>query len=234
MSNKKSIKKDQEEADKLWKAYKNNNTTANRNALVEYYLYSLYKPVKSAYPMCRNNNELGDIFQSAVIGLIDAVECYDDTKNTKFETFSRWRIYGSIIDYLRKSGLISLPYKVRKQINEDKKKSEEEDAEFNFRHPYSIASLDSLAENVESSESYHNLLEDKSESVEDIIMQNYEFNALYSALEKIPEKEYTTLVNYYIKEKTLDEIAEKLNMTRAGVWQVRKRALSHIRDLMER
>jgi DNA-directed RNA polymerase specialized sigma subunit len=36
-------------------------------------------------------------------------------------------------------------------------------------------------------------------------------------------------VHYYFLGKTLDEIAKLLNMTRSGVWQVRKRAIDNIR-----
>lgn len=59
--------------DELWRNYDENKTTENRNKLIEHYLYLLYKPVKSIYPVCRNTHEMSDIFQSAVIGLIEAV-----------------------------------------------------------------------------------------------------------------------------------------------------------------
>ena len=210
--------------DELWRNYDENKTIENRNKLVGHYLYLLYKPVKSVYPVCRNTHEMSDIFQSAVIGLIEAIEYYSKEKNASFKTFSKWRIHGSIIDYLRKSGMISLPYKVRKKINSDRIKSESENV--NFENPYNIISLDALSQSdlydPENSEnSVENITEDK------IMLEN-----IYKALKKLPFDEYSTIVQYYFMGRTLEEIAVKFKMTRSGVWQIRKRAINNIRRLI--
>ena len=225
--------------DELWREYDENRTIDNRNRLIEHYLYLLYKPVKSIYPVCRNTQEMTDIFQSAVIGLIEAVEYYSKDKNTSFKTFSRWRIHGSIIDYLRKSSMIALPYKVRKKINSDRLKSESEN--ISYESPYNIISLDSLNDNSDSQGSqnsyhiadslqsdiydYENSVENKTE--DKIMLEN-----IYKILKKLPFDEYATIVQYYFMEKTLEEIAVKFKMTRSGVWQIRKRAVNNIRNML--
>jgi len=199
--------KTQYDIDELWRSYDENKTIENRNKLIEHYLYLLYKPVKNLYPVCRNTQEMSDIFQSAVIGLIESVEYYSKEKNASFKTFSRLRIYGSIIDYLRKSSLISLPYKVKKKINPE-----------NF---YNILSLDALSDLYEPDDSIENKIEDK------IMLEN-----IYKALKTLPIDEYSTIIQYYFMGKTLDEIAAKFQMTRSGVWQIRKRAIKHIRKIL--
>jgi len=233
------------DVDELWNNYNENRTIENRNKLIEHYLYLLYKPVKDIYPICRNTQELSDIFQSAVIGLIEAVEYYSKDKNTSFKTFSRWRIHGSIIDYLRKSSMIALPYKVRKKINSDRIKSESENInnpEYHAGHnPYSIISLDALSDNFEQQgfKNSHNIVEsmlseldDPENSVENQVEDKIMLENIYKAMKNLPLDEYTTIVQYYFFGKTLDEIAVKFNMTRSGVWQIRKRALNDVKKMI--
>ncbi|MCL2773236.1 MAG: sigma-70 family RNA polymerase sigma factor [Oscillospiraceae bacterium] len=215
----------------LWRNYEEDRTIENRNKLVEHYLYLLYKPVKNIYPICRNTQEMSDIFQSAVIGLIEAIEFYSKDRNAAFKTFSRWRIHGSIIDYLRKSSLIALPYKVRKKINEDRLKSEDENID--FENPYRITSLDYINENYENQSIMDTLQTDVNESPDIIIEEKIMLEDIHKALEHLPFDEYTTVIQYYFLGRTLEQIAQKLQMTRSGVWQVRKRAINSIRKMVE-
>ena len=223
--------KSQESEDKLWADYNNNKSLENRNKLIEHYLYLLYKPVKDIYAVCKSSQEQADIFQSAVIGLIEAVETYSQDKNTQFKTFSHWRIHGSIIDYLRKSSLINLPYKVRKKLNGERIKSEL--ANIDYENPYNISSLDALYDNPETRALAESLQADLSRQpdvqTEDKIM----LEQIYKIIKTLPSDEYNTIINYYLHGKTLDEIAAVLNITRSGVWQIRKRAIESIRKSLD-
>ena len=223
----KNFKSTPEETEKLWENYNNNRTIENRNKLAEHYLYLLYKPVKEIYPVCRSSQEQADIFQSAVIGLIEAIEIYSHDKNTQFKTFSRWRIHGSIIDYLRKSSLINLPYKVRKKLNDERLKLEKDNID--FENPYNICSLDALDENPDTRGFAESLQADLSRQPDIEIEEKLMLEDIYKILKTLPADEYETIVHYYLLGKTLDQIAKILNMTRSGVWQVRKRAIESIR-----
>lgn len=214
--------------DELWNEYQNNKTSENRNKLIEHYLYLLYKPVKNIYPMCRSQNEMEDIFQSGVIGLIEAVDYYSKDKNTSFKTFSRWRIHGSIIDYLRKTGLISLPYNVRKKLNHEKETAENEN--LNFENPYQITSIDALEESYEGSGFIDSLRTDMDNLTENIVEEKILFEKVLEILKKMQFDEYVTIIYYYFYNRTLDDIANKLKMTRSGVWQIKNRALTTLRE----
>jgi RNA polymerase sigma factor for flagellar operon FliA len=48
-----------------------------------------------------SNIELDDLISSGVIGLMDAIEKYDPTRDNKFKTYAEFRIRGSILDELR-------------------------------------------------------------------------------------------------------------------------------------
>src|SRR6186997_1828917 len=48
-----------------------------------------------------SNIELDDLISSGVIGLMDAMEKYDATRDNKFKTYAEFRIRGAILDELR-------------------------------------------------------------------------------------------------------------------------------------
>src|SRR3954464_13088164 len=47
------------------------------------------------------NIELDDLISSGVIGLMDAVDKYDHTRDNKFKTYAEFRIRGAMLDELR-------------------------------------------------------------------------------------------------------------------------------------
>src|SRR6476620_10357582 len=48
-----------------------------------------------------SNIELDDLISSGVIGLMDAIEKFDPTRDNKFKTYAEFRIRGAILDELR-------------------------------------------------------------------------------------------------------------------------------------
>jgi len=55
--------------------------------------------------------EVDDLMQEGYMGLVECLDRFDPTKQTKFETFSSQRIHGAMRDYLRK--LDPVPRQVR-------------------------------------------------------------------------------------------------------------------------
>ena len=47
------------------------------------------------------NIELDDLISVGVIGLMDAIEKYDASRDNKFKTYAEFRIFGSMMDELR-------------------------------------------------------------------------------------------------------------------------------------
>ena len=62
------------------------------------------------------NVELNDLINDGVVGLIDAIEKYDDDRGVKFETYAITRIHGAIIDALPGTGWV--PRAVRQKARE--------------------------------------------------------------------------------------------------------------------
>ena len=73
-----------------------------RNRLVEKYAYLVEQMVKAVHPRFPSNVEKDDLFSYGVLGLIDAINKFDASKGVKFETYASSRIYGAMIDELRR------------------------------------------------------------------------------------------------------------------------------------
>jgi len=59
------------------------------------------------------NIELDDLISSGVIGLMDAVDKYDHTRDNKFKTYAEFRIRGAMLDELRSQDWVP-PFRARK------------------------------------------------------------------------------------------------------------------------
>ncbi|MCK5514374.1 MAG: sigma-70 family RNA polymerase sigma factor, partial [Deltaproteobacteria bacterium] len=59
--------------------------------------------------------DVDDLINSGVLGLIDAIEKFDPSKEVKFKTYAEIRIKGAILDELRAMDWI--PRSIRKVIN---------------------------------------------------------------------------------------------------------------------
>jgi len=75
------------------------NSTRDR-LVVEYAPLIKYIAQKIAARL-PTNIELDDLISSGVIGLMDAIEKYDHTRDNKFKTYAEFRIRGAILDELR-------------------------------------------------------------------------------------------------------------------------------------
>ena len=62
------------------------------------------------------NVEINDLINDGILGLIDAIEKYDDARGVKFETYAITRINGAILDALR--ALDWVPRAVRQRARE--------------------------------------------------------------------------------------------------------------------
>ena len=89
-----------QQTDQLVKAdYSPTNSTRERLVL-EYAPLIKYIAQKIAARLPANI-ELDDLISSGVIGLMDAIEKYDSSRDNKFKTYAEFRIRGAILDELR-------------------------------------------------------------------------------------------------------------------------------------
>lgn len=117
--------KNSEDAMKLWNVYFADKNIENKNSLIIYYYNFLINIAKKVYVRIQYKLELEELISYGVSGLYDAIESYDLNKNVKFEIFARQRVWGAIVDGLRKQDWV--PRSVRqnnKKLKEERNRQE--------------------------------------------------------------------------------------------------------------
>jgi len=85
-----------------WQDYRATGSVNARNRLISHYMSTHVRPlvirVASSLP---HQVDIEDLIQQGYFGLVDAMDRFDLSRDVRFETFSRRRIFGAIHDYLR-------------------------------------------------------------------------------------------------------------------------------------
>ncbi len=196
------------------------------------------------------NIELDDLISSGVIGLMDAIEKYDSSRDNKFKTYAEFRIRGSILDELRSQDWV--PRSVREKAKvlerayskiEQEKGRQATDEEacielgmtteqyhelLNEVRSVSLLSYDDLA-NLSNADkrSLHGGGEQGSRSATPFNEVNVaSLKGLVSqAIEDLPEKQRLVLSLYYYEDLNLKEIGRVLDVTESRVSQLHSQAI---------
>ncbi len=199
------------------------------------------------------NVELNDLINDGILGLIDAIEKYDDARGVKFETYAITRINGAILDALR--SLDWVPRAVRQRARELERAYQELEAQFG-RVPtedelaeklgISRKELDtvmqrvrgtavlSLEEFLPNEKGYEiplvDTLKDSDNDVTTAVEHREIRSALVRAVEELPPQERTVISLYYFDGLTLKEIKGALNVSESRVSQIHAQAVIHLRQ----
>ena len=200
-----------------------------------------------------SNIEFDDLVSSGVIGLMDAIDKYDPTRDNKFKTYAEFRIRGAILDELRAQDWV--PRSVREKAKQLERAhirleqqlrrlptEEEITKELNIsREEYfdllnqvksvSILSLDEAGSfNSSDRKSILSLLEScKIPSPLTQLNLKTVKDVVTSAIESLPEKQRLVLSLYYYEDLNLKEIGDVLEVTESRVSQLHTQAILWLR-----
>src|SRR5688572_8443405 len=200
-----------------------------------------------------SNIELDDLISSGVIGLMDAIDKYDPTRDNKFKTYAEFRIRGAILDELRaqdwvprsvrekakqlerahvkleqRLGRVPTEDEITKELNISK---EEYYDLLNQVKSVSILSLDEAGSfNSSDRKSILSLLE-SCKIPSPITQLNLKTikEVVTRAIESLPEKQRLVLSLYYYEDLNLKEIGEVLDVTESRVSQLHTQAIMWLR-----
>lgn len=179
---------------------------AGENELVEEYMpyaASLAKRVWRGLPAAVDYD---DILSSAREGLLDAARRFDGSQDVDFKTFTHYRIKGAIYDGLRKSGW--LPRRLYAKVRSEGTAS---------GFPISLGK----SNDMEIADVGSSGVERRAELVR--IMKN-----MRDSIGALPERERHLILMYYFQNKTLEEIGEKLGLSKSWTSRLHARALSNL------
>ena len=197
-----------------------------------------------------SNIELDDLISSGVIGLMDAIEKYDSSRDNKFKTYAEFRIRGAMLDELRAQDWVPRSIREKTKILERAYlKIEQEKG----RH---ATDEEVCIELGLSTEEYHELLNEVRSvsllSYDDITnLSNADKRSLHGtgeagskvptpysevsvaglkrlvaeAIEDLPEKQRLVLSLYYYEDLNLKEIGRVLEVTESRVSQLHSQAI---------
>ncbi len=199
-----------------------------------------------------------DLEQSAVHGLLEAIDRFDEQRQVKFKTFAYKRIYGAVIDAIRQVRVLSRTklerlmqvQKITDRLTQKLKREPTTDEiceEANISHneysellaagqlSYATFSLeDPVAGNHDSSSRQIDLLADEeSEDPESAYMMDNLKKRLVNLLKEMPERERLILALYYYENLTLVEIGQVLNISESRVSQIMSKTLDQLRGRLE-
>ncbi|WP_457678177.1 sigma-70 family RNA polymerase sigma factor [Thermovibrio sp.] len=166
--------------------------------------------------------EFEELVNTGVIGLIKAVENYDE-KKAKFSTYAYIKVRGEILDYLRK--LDFLPRSVREKVKNgeiDKLKEE-------------VISLVSIEEKLFSNSdrfTLKDLLVSREPTPEEELLLKDAKERLAEAVKKLSDKEQLVLQLIFVEEMDLKSIGEILGISVSRVSQIKGAALKKLREYL--
>ena len=197
-----------------------------------------------------------DLINEGNLGLIKAVERYDETRGFKFISYAVWWITQGIRQAIQKTGrVIRLPAHVRESIgklyrksieleqNIEREPTADELAEITKTSPSWINDLKRIiTEPVSLEESFGDsdtailhLLASNDPRPEAALMKQSIEKEILSVLDTLDEREKLVLVYYFgfegKKQKNLQEIGDELQITSERVRQIKDRALQRLRHV---
>lgn len=201
--------------------------------------------------------EYEDLVSYGMIGLMDALNKFDESKGMKFSTYASIRIKGSMIDEIRKTSPISKGAmdklnRYNEAIEELQKRlmrepSNEEIAKAlnmsledvgeveNYINYISVISLEDIIFSEDDDMPLMGTIEDeKSPSPEKTLEEKEELEYLAKAIEALNEKDRIVLSLYYYEGFTLKEIGKVLEVSESRVCQLHSRAIVHLRSAMKK
>ncbi|MBI3090187.1 MAG: FliA/WhiG family RNA polymerase sigma factor [Candidatus Tectomicrobia bacterium] len=203
--------------------------------------------------------QLNDLINSGVIGLIEAIERFDPSRDIKFKTYAEFRIRGSILDDLRAMDWV--PRSVRQKAHAletayfhleqslGREPSEEELAAhlalpmdelhelLGEVHGSLLVSLEDLGKGVipgdQREPSGAAPGHDAPQPERQLDQQELQ-GVMAKAVDELNEKERLVITLYYYEELTMKEIGEVLGITESRVSQIHSKAMLTLRGRLRR
>lgn len=195
------------------------------------------------------NVELDDLVQAGMIGLLDALNNFDETQGAQFETYASQRIRGAMLDELREIDWV--PRSVRKNAREIEKAisflqqqlgGQPTETEIAERlgvplQEYQEMLTDARGHQLVYYEDFNNEGDDPVElnvsdgrpgpldAIQDGGMQQ----ALVLAIDDLPEREKMVMAMYYQEDLNLKEVGAVMGVSESRVCQIHTQAIMRLR-----
>jgi len=234
------------------------DTELDREALFHKYkrrIYHIAHRIKSRIPP-GSPLDFEDLVSYGSIGLFEAVDRFDSTRNNQFSTFADYRIRGAMFDALR--SLDDLSRHSRDQAKEVREHSEilekqldrvptgneiassmgmEIDEFYQLQNKVqsiSHVSIDGELDNHDDSRSLLNILADENNVSAMDLLLNEEFRKeIRKVIEELSDRKRQCVLLYYGRNLNLSEIAEVFDVTPSRISQILNGVRMELREILQ-
>jgi RNA polymerase sigma factor FliA len=237
-----------------WKLWEKSRDSHAGDMLVKRYLPLVSYHVHRIAVSLPKNVSRDDLKSLGLMGLLDALQKFDPTRDLKFDTYASFRVRGAIIDGLRKEDW--LPRSTRERAKKIEAKieqleqrllrhvtSEEIAEELNLtsydvcqtmnEHFFAnVLSIDEHLQDDENDQHSYTIRDEKQMLPEDRLLKVEALNDLERVIEKLSEKEQLVLSLFYHEELTLTEIGEVMSLSTSRISQIHSKAIFKLRHLL--
>ncbi|MGV3464081.1 MAG: FliA/WhiG family RNA polymerase sigma factor [Heyndrickxia sp.] len=245
------------EEQKYWELWISSRNTQAGDVLVKKYLPLVHYHVQRIAVGLPRNVSRDDLKSFGMLGLLDALNKFDRTRDLKFDTYASFRIRGAILDGLRKEDwlprstrekakkieatLERLEQKYMRHVTAEEIASElhmTEDEVYqtlNEQFFANVLSVDEQANEKEENESYSFVIKDDHvPSPEENLIHEEKIQDLTKVITTLSEKEQMVLSLFYHEELTLTEIGEIMSLSTSRISQIHSKALFKLRNILEK
>jgi len=229
----------------------------SRDQLITEYLPYVKRIVHRIAIHLPPNVETDDLINAGIIGLIEAVERFDPSRDNKFITYAAFRIRGAVLSELRSRDFHSRS--TRRKLREYERVSlqleqqlggvatDEEIAEelgmsldefYQVKRMSSMSFLSFEEVGIRSREERDDIMSyliggEINDAFSITRLKEIE-NAIAAAIDQLPEKEKLVVSLYYWDELTMKEIGKVLDITESRVSQIHSQAIIHLRGKLRK
>lgn len=226
---------------------------SERQALIEAHLPQVRYIAERMLAKLPSSVDRDDLIGAGVLGLLDAVEKYDELRGVQFKTYAETRIRGAMLDSLRELDWSSRSLRARareievaaRKIEQEKGRMAEEEelaAELGLELPafqtllgelrgLTLVELDNHDEDAPGNSAWQ-----VPDNPEHSPLREYERQEsrekLIAAINRLPERERQVVALYYVEELTMKETGAVLGLTESRVSQIHTQALIHLRAVL--
>jgi len=238
------------------KTYDRNDPDA-RDSVITSYLPHVKRIVHRMAVHLPANVEIDELVNAGIIGLIQAVDRFDPSRDNKFITYATFRIKGAVLSELRSRDYLgrSVRKKVRDLDNtysmlEHKLGREVQDEEVAAEMGVSLDKMYQIKKMSGISFISFEEIGCSTKEEKDSLMSSM-FNggikdaltmtrlkelqkAIAAAIDNLPEKERLVIALYYQDGLTMKEAGKVLNVTESRVSQIHSQAIIHLRGKLRK
>ncbi|MGE7621807.1 FliA/WhiG family RNA polymerase sigma factor [Viridibacillus sp. NPDC096237] len=243
------------EEQKLWSSWTAERDPRAGDLLIRKYIPLVSYHVQRISTGLPKNVSRDELTSLGMMGLFDALNKFDPTRDLKFDTYASFRVRGAIIDGLRKEDW--LPRSAREKAKKLDAQIESLEQRL-MRHvtPEEIAvtldvpvddiyqtmqehfisnvlSMDEQSQEQDEQEGKSFVIRDDSvRTPEQEVVKMELLGDLADNILKLNEKEQLVLSLFYTEEMTLTEIGEMLELSTSRISQIHSKALFKLRNLL--